>query len=115
MGSTKTMRFGILILLLGLGMISTLIPQVAGTPVSFLFGGLSSTTLRIINAIGYALILLGLILGLLGRHAHERKRWAIPPGLPLLRQQVRPVGTALSTSADGSIPEERKLPCEQRF
>ena len=36
MGSTKIMRFGILILLLGLGMISTLIPQVAGTPLSFL-------------------------------------------------------------------------------
>ncbi len=66
MGSTKIMLFGILILLLGLGMISTLIPQVAGTPLSFLFGGLSSTTLRIINAIGYALILLGLIVGLVG-------------------------------------------------
>ena len=66
MGSTKTMLIGIFILLLGLGMISTLIPQVAGTPLSFLFGGLSSTTLRILNAIGYALILLGLIIGLVG-------------------------------------------------
>ena len=66
MGSTKTMLFGILILLLGLGMISTLIPQVAGMPLSFLFGSLSSTTLRIITAIGYALILLGLIVGLVG-------------------------------------------------
>ncbi len=66
MGSTKIMLFGILILLLGLGMISTLIPQVAGTPLSVLFGDLSSTTLRILNAIGYALILLGLIVGLVG-------------------------------------------------
>jgi len=66
MGSIKTMLLGILILLLGLGMITTTIPQVAGTPVSFLFGALSSTTLRIIDAVGYALILLGLLVGLVG-------------------------------------------------
>jgi hypothetical protein len=34
--------------------------------VSFLFGGLSSITLRIIDYSGYALILLGLIVGLVG-------------------------------------------------
>jgi hypothetical protein len=66
MGSIKTMLFGILILLLGLGVITTTIPQAAGTLVSFLFGGLSSTTLRIIDYSGYALILLGLIVGLVG-------------------------------------------------
>ncbi len=66
MVSTKTMLLGVLILLLGLGLITTMIPQVAGAPLSFLFGGLSSTTLRIINYIGYALILIGLIIGLVG-------------------------------------------------
>jgi len=66
MASTKTMLLGVLILLLGLGLITTMIPQAAGAPLSFLFGGLSSTTLRIINYIGYALILLGLIIGLVG-------------------------------------------------
>ncbi len=66
MGSIKTMLLGILILLLGLGMITTTIPQAAGTPVSFLFGDLLSTTLRIIDAVGYALILLGLLVGLVG-------------------------------------------------
>ena len=66
MVSTKTMLLGVLILLLGLGLITTMIPQAAGAPLSFLFGGLSSTTLRIINYIGYALILLGLIIGLVG-------------------------------------------------
>jgi hypothetical protein len=34
--------------------------------VSFLFGDLSSTTLRIIDSVGYALILLGLLVGLVG-------------------------------------------------
>jgi hypothetical protein len=66
MGSIKTMLLGILILLLGLGMITTTIPQAAGTPVSFLFGDLSSTTLRIIDSVRYALILLGLLVGLVG-------------------------------------------------
>ncbi len=66
MRSTKTMLLGILILLLGLGIISTMISQVAGAPLSFLFGSLSSNTLRIINYVGYALILLGLIVGLVG-------------------------------------------------
>lgn len=66
MGSIKTMLLGILILLLGLGMITTTIPQAVGTPVSFLFGDLSSTTLRIIDYSGYALILLGLLVGLVG-------------------------------------------------
>ena len=66
MGSIKTMLVGILILLLGLGVITTTIPQAAGTPVNFLFGALSSTTLRIIDYSGYALILLGLIVGLVG-------------------------------------------------
>ncbi len=43
-----------------------MIPQAAGTPLSFLFGSLSSNTLRIITYIGYALILLGLIVGVVG-------------------------------------------------
>jgi hypothetical protein len=72
MGSTKTMLLGILILLLGLGVITTTIPQAAGTPVSFFFGGLSSTILRIIDSIGYALILLGLIVGLVGSFRKNR-------------------------------------------
>ena len=72
MGSTKTMLLGILILLLGLGVITTTIHQAAGTPVSFLFGGLSSTTLRIIDSSGYALILLGLIVGLVGSFRKDR-------------------------------------------
>lgn len=66
MGSIKTMLVGILILLLGLGIITTTIPQAAGMPVSFFFGGLSTATLRIIDYSGYALILLGLIVGLVG-------------------------------------------------
>ncbi len=66
MGSTKTMLLGLLILLLGLGLITTMIPQAAGTPLSFLFGSLSSNTLHIITYIGYALILLGLIVGVVG-------------------------------------------------
>ena len=72
MGSIKTMLFGILILLLGLGVITTTIPLAAGTPVSFLFGSLSSTTLRIIDYCGYALILLGLIIGLIGSFQKSR-------------------------------------------
>jgi hypothetical protein len=66
MVSTKTMLLGVLILLLGLGVVTTMIPQAAGTPLSFLFGNLSSTTLHIITYIGYALILLGLIVGVVG-------------------------------------------------
>ena len=72
MGSIKTMLVGILFLLLGLGVITTTIPQAAGTPVSFLFGGLSSTTLRIIDYSGYGLILLGLIVGLVGSFRKSR-------------------------------------------
>ena len=66
MQSTKIMLLGVLLLLLGLGIITTMIPQAAGSPLSFLFGGLSSTTQRIITSVGYALILLGLIVGLVG-------------------------------------------------
>ena len=64
--STKIMLLGVLLLLLGLGIITTMIPQAAGSPLSFLFRGLSSTTQRIINYVGYTLILLGLIVGLVG-------------------------------------------------
>jgi hypothetical protein len=66
MRSTKTMLLGILILLVGLGIISTMILQAAGAPLSFIFKGLSFNTLRIINYIAYALMLLGLIFGLVG-------------------------------------------------
>ena len=72
MASTKTTLLGILLLLFGLGVITTTIPQAVGTPVSFLFGGLSSTTLRIIDYSGYALILLGLLVGLVGSFRKDR-------------------------------------------
>ena len=73
MASTKTMLLGILLLLFGLGVITTTIPQAAGMPVSFLFGGLSSTTLGTIDASGYALILLGLLVGLVGSFRKHRR------------------------------------------
>src|SRR5258708_22235104 len=66
MVSTKTMLLGVLILLLGLGVIITTSSQAPGTPLNLLLGSLSSDTLRIIDYSGYALILLGLIVGLIG-------------------------------------------------
>ncbi len=60
------MLLGILILLLGLGIISTMLLQSAGAPLSFIFGSLTSNTLHLINYIAYALMLLGLIVGLVG-------------------------------------------------
>lgn len=72
MVSTKTMLLGVLILLLGLGIIITTISQAPGTPLSLLFGGLPGDTLRIIDYIGYALILLGLIVGLVGYFRKNR-------------------------------------------
>jgi len=76
MRSIKMMLLGILILLLGLGTITTTIPQAAGAPLSFLFGGLSSTTLRVIDASGYALILLGLLVGLVGYFRRSTVDWS---------------------------------------
>ncbi len=70
--STKTMLLGVLILLLGLGVIITTSSQAPGTPLNLLFGSLSSDTLRIIDYIGYALILLGLIVGLVGLFRKSR-------------------------------------------
>ena len=66
MVSTKMMLLGVLILQLGLGIIVITISQATGTPLNLLFGSLSSNTLRILDYMGYALILLGLILGLVG-------------------------------------------------
>jgi len=66
MVSTKTMLLGVLILLLGLGVIITTSSQAPGTPLNLLLGSLSSDTLRIVDYSGYALILLGLIVGLIG-------------------------------------------------
>jgi hypothetical protein len=72
MVSTKTMLLGVLILLLGLGVIITTISQAPGTPLNLLFGSLSSDMLRIIDYIGYALILLGLLVGLVGLFRRTR-------------------------------------------
>jgi hypothetical protein len=66
MVSTKTMLLGVLILLLGLAVIITTSSQAPGTPLNLFLGSLSSDTLRIIDYSGYALILLGLIVGLIG-------------------------------------------------
>jgi hypothetical protein len=66
MVSTKTMLLGVLILLLGLGVIITTSSQAPGTPLNLLSGSLSRDTLRIIDYSGYALFLLGLIVGLIG-------------------------------------------------
>ncbi len=66
MASTKMMLLGVMILLLGLGIIVVTISQATGTPLNLLFGSLSSDTLRILDYVGYGLILLGLILGLVG-------------------------------------------------
>ena len=66
------MLLGVLILLLGLGIIITTSSQAPGTPLNLLFGSLSSETLRIIDYSGYALILLGLIVGLVGLFRKSR-------------------------------------------
>ena len=66
MVSTKMMLLGVVILLLGLGIIVVTISQATGTPLNLLFGSLSTNTLRILDYVGYGLIVLGLILGLIG-------------------------------------------------
>ena len=66
------MLLGVLILLLGLGTIITTISQAPGTPLNLLFGSLSNDTLRIVDYVGYALILLGLIVGLVGLFRKNR-------------------------------------------
>ena len=72
MVSTKTMLLGVLILLLGLGVLLTTSSQAPGTPLNLLLGSLSNDTLRIIDYVGYGLILLGLIVGLVGLFRKNR-------------------------------------------